>query len=68
MWRKYFWLKEKRESAELAIDPEMLEDVPLLYGIAESTVDTGKGPMANLKNKSTKMPTQRDVSATRHFC
>lgn len=40
---------------ELGIAPDMLEDVQLLFGIAESTVNTGRGPLTGLKNWSTGM-------------
>lgn len=66
-WQKYFCLKQKREAAELGIDPRRLEDVRLLFGIAESTVNTGKGPMTTFKNSSIKMPPQGDISAVDVF-
>lgn len=46
----------------LGVAPEMLEDIRLLYGLADSTVNTGKGPLSDLKNKCTKMPPQGDSS------
>lgn len=66
-WKKYFCLKERKEAAELGIALDMLQDVHLLYGIADSCIDTGKGPMTDLRCKSTKMPPQGDISAIYRF-
>lgn len=41
-WQKYFCTRQRREALKLGIAPNMLEDVHLLYGIADSMDDTGK--------------------------
>lgn len=47
---------------ELGIPSDRLQDVSLLYGLAESTPDSGYGPMTDLKTRSTKMPPIWDIS------
>lgn len=45
----------------------MLPDVCLLYGLADNPNNLGKGRFTNLRNKSTKMPPQGEISCVDIF-
>lgn len=48
---------------KLGIPEDMLTDVRLLFGLSETDSNSGKGPFTSLKNKSTKIPPQGEISS-----
>lgn len=61
-WKKFFSIQARKEAAELGIPPDMLQDVRLLYDIADTIPDSGQGPMTTLRGRNTKMPPLGDIS------